>query len=87
MPKSTRLLDRASPTASGMGTVRKPGLALGRAERGNARSNRDELAVDSDLPAQEVDAIDGEPEAFPLPHPHSGREAGSARDSERAWRR
>jgi hypothetical protein len=41
-------------------------LGLGRSQVGRPIRHRDELPVDGQLPPQEVDAVDGQPEGFAL---------------------
>lgn len=66
--------------------VRKPALLWTPLE--HARLDAEELTIDADLPAEEVDAIDGETKALTLTHPGAGGEddecpvAGSDRLSE-----
>lgn len=49
-------------------------LALRWPELGDAGPSAEELAVDPDLAAEEVDPVDGEPEALALAKPHAGTE-------------
>jgi hypothetical protein len=49
-------------------------LGLRRSDERLSTLHRDELALDPDLTAQEVDALEREPEALSLTQPGSGRE-------------
>src|SRR4051794_4504185 len=52
----------------------EPRFALGRTELRYTISSTNKLAVDAHLPAEEVDPVDGEPEALTLPQSHTGGE-------------
>ncbi len=52
---------------SGIGTVRKPALLVGLPECGHSGFGAGQLPVYPDLLSQEVDPIDGQPEALALP--------------------
>ena len=54
-----------------MGTVRKPALLLGGPNSGTPPTADQELAIDTDAPAKEVDSVDGTAEAFALSQSHS----------------
>ena len=58
----------------GHGHDAKPGHGLGWPELGHTAPDGDELAVDADSAAQEVDSVDGEAEALSLAQPHASGE-------------
>jgi hypothetical protein len=58
----------------GQGHRAKPRFALWRTKLRDSASGGDELSVNTNLMAQEVDSVDSQSEALPLAKPHTRRE-------------